>query len=66
MKMMYSGTKEAVKSALLGIAVNLNARRPRPEAEPPRAGATQRSPRSQATDHSECTSDEILAACTKI
>ena len=31
-----------------------------------RAGATQRSPRSQATDHSECTSDEILALCTRI
>ena len=41
--MKYSGTKEAVKSALQGIAINLN-----------------------ATDHSECTSDEILAACTKI
>lgn len=43
LKMTYSGTKEAVKSALQGIAINLN-----------------------ATDHSECTSDEILAACTKI
>ena len=66
MKMMYSGTKEAVKSALQGLSVNVNARRPRPEAEPPRAGATQRSPRSQATDDSECTSDEILALCTRI
>lgn len=42
-KMKYSGTKEAVKAALQGIAVNIN-----------------------ATDHSECTHAEIVAACTKI
>ena len=42
-KMKYSGTKEAVKSALTGIAINLN-----------------------ATDHSECTLEEIGAACVKI
>uniref|UniRef100_A0A7S3JWX5 ADF-H domain-containing protein n=1 Tax=Aureoumbra lagunensis TaxID=44058 RepID=A0A7S3JWX5_9STRA len=42
-KMKYSGTKEAVKSALQGIAVNIN-----------------------ATDKSECTEDELTAACTRI
>jgi len=42
-KMKFSGTKEAVKAALQGIAVNIN-----------------------ATDASECTEAEIIAACTKI
>ena len=65
-KMTYSGTKEAVKSALQGIAVNINARRPRPRA-PVRSGTARRRARPpQATDHSEADMAELTTACTKI
>ena len=42
-KMKYSGTKEALKSAFVGISVNIN-----------------------ATDFSECSEEEVNAACTKV
>ena len=65
-KMTYSGTKEAVKSALQGIAVNINARRPRASGTPARAPVRDAARPPQATDHSEADMKELTTACTKI